>query len=198
MKKEKTPEQDYINSRRFTINVKKFASKYFNSIEQGIKKRYSELYPDKKIEIHYIKRDNAYRFFVNIYIDLISDDNVILNDKTLVKTYDNITAIKLFSNITMEEYIEEYDDSKKNYMQEFKDEVDSIIIYYKLANIKAEISEVKIDSTKYVISFEGETLWSNRSLIGYFNYDILTKEEKIKSLRAIRTGFAKKYENKKY
>lgn len=194
MQKGKNLKKNYVDGRVFTINVKKFESKYYDSIEQGIIKKYLELYPNKKIEIDYIKKDNAYRFFVNIYIDLISDENSIVNNKILVKTYDNITAINLFSSVAMEEYMEEYDDSKKNYMQEFKDEVDSIIIYYKFTGINAE---VEINSRNYIISFENETAWTNRSLIGYFNYDVLTKEEKIKSLKAIRLGFANKYANKK-
>jgi hypothetical protein len=167
--------------RKFSINLVKFQDKYLDAIKTGIKLKYKELYPNNKITIRYNKNicDDIYRFGVYINLKIISkeDKNVTTNTLSLLECYTNIEAINIFSNISMEEYLEKYDDGRKNYKSQLIEFIEGIMVTYKLMGVN--FKNYIVNDKRYVITIDSQHLVTSidHSIIGLFQYDILTKRE---------------------
>ena len=186
---------------KFSINNKKFKKQYYKSINDGILLKYNILYSNDTFKVEYFKKKNEYSFLVYKDMLIISKDNTTINDSILLAQYTNIEAIKLFSTISMEEYLNEYDDSKKDYLEQLKQYIDGVSICYKLLNVPINIEEVS--NLKYLISFEkpdknSHSFFHNYDIIcGFFRYDIVTEEEFIGAKKYIKKQMDQIYEKYK-
>lgn len=182
----------------FSINNKKFQKDYYNKIISGIHKRYKKIYQNSQIDVEYKISKNIYTFFVYVTLDIINDKGIV-PEKTLIKTYNNFEAITYFSPIPLDEYIAEYDDSRKNYLDQFIEEVTAIIMSYKILGMNIEPLKIGVNSNQYsitIIKEENTYSWSgNEYICGYFKFNgMITKEEYKKNLCDVKDRLKKVYE----
>lgn len=174
--------------KNFSINNVKFEPKHCNDIICGILNSYSKLYSENRIQIRYKKLGNEYNFFVYIHLDAIID-NEIKSLPTLLCSYSNIKAINLFSKYSMDTYLDEYDESKKNYLEKLKEHLDSVIVCYTLLgmNIKCETHD---NMLKIVIEKPFKVAYG-------FNHEIFIKRFKYNDMITLKElDNLKKYSNK--
>jgi hypothetical protein len=187
--------------KKFSINLVKFQDKYLNAIKTGIKLRYKELYPNNKITIGYKKNmwDEIYKFYISASFKIFSnEDGSTINKLVQLEAYTNIEAINIFSNISMEEYLEEYDDSRKNYMQQLQEYIDGMIIAYKMLGLDFKTVELKPGSYWISLKTKSERIIMGPSdyISGYMQYDIITESDFKNAKPRIKNGlekFLKKY-----
>jgi hypothetical protein len=184
--------------KKFTINNRKFKDKYYNSIINGIKSKYKELYPNDKISIIYKTVKNAYTFLVYKQMVVISNSGDIGNNSVLLTQYANIEAINIFSDIDMEEYLEEYDDSRKNYYEQLKEYIDGLVVTYTLLGLNFQTAELKLGSYWISLKSNPERIMMSTSdyISGYMQYDIVTESDFKNAKTHIKNGlekFLKKY-----
>jgi hypothetical protein len=163
----------------FTIDFVKFQDKYLDAIKNNIKLKYKELYPNNKITIKYSKGgwDGICRFDISIGLQTFSKQNKnMINTLILLDSYTNIEAINVFSDIDMEEYLEEYDDHRRDYKSELQEYIESIMVTYKLMGVN--FNNYKVDNKRFSITINSQHLITPvNDIIGTFQYDILTKKE---------------------
>lgn len=181
--------------RPFTINNKKFKKEFLNDIKDGIIKRYRELYPNLKISIEYKQKTGIYKFFV--YIDFYAiNKNGIEGTKTLLMDYSNTEAISLFASIPLESFLEQYDDSRKDYRKEFLEKVEGFIVLYKTLGL--DIKPIEETDDGYYIGVQrcktSYSWLSNEHIHCYFKFDIVTIEEMKTNLSYVKNKLKKIYE----
>lgn len=183
----------------FSINNKKFQKDYYNKIISGIHKRYKKIYQNSQIDVEYKISKNIYTFFVYVTLDIINDKGIV-PEKTLIKTYNNFEAITYFSPIPLDEYITEYDDSRKNYLDQFIEEVNAIIMSYKILGMNIEPLKIGTNSSQYsitIIKEENTYSWGGNCeyIYGYFKFNgMITKEEYKNNLCDVKRRLKKVYE----
>lgn len=182
----------------FSINNKKFYGDYYNQIISGIHKRYKKIYPNTVIDTEYSVSKTVYTFFVYVTLDVINE-NGIAPEKTLIRTYNNFEAITYFSSIPLEDYMAEYDDSKKNYLEKFVEEVQAVILSYKMLGLDIEPFTIDSNAHKYCIVINkkhSSSIWSQHDYIfGRFKFKgMMTKEENENHLRSVKGQMKKYYE----
>ena len=163
----------------FSINNKMLYGEYFDSIFKEIKIKYEEVY-NNTILVKYHQKNNIH--FFDVYTKLPTIHKEGLKYTTVkIASYTNIEAIKLFSTISMEEYLNEYDDSKKDYLEQLKDYIKSVQTCYMLIGI--EFAKIELSQSGYNIFVKkpikaGSKLYFKQITInGNFKYNILTLEE---------------------
>jgi hypothetical protein len=184
--------------KKFTINNKKFKDEYYNSIITGIKKKYKELYPNDEVSIEYKQVANSYTFLVYKHMFVISDLGNITNNPVLLIKYTNIEAVNIFSNISMEEYLEEYDDNRKNYTQQLQEYIDGMVVTYTMLGLNFQTVELKPGSYWISLKSNSERIMMSTSdyISGYMQYDIVTESDFKNAKPRIKNGlekFLKKY-----
>ena len=176
----------------FSINNKKFKGKYYDQIISGIHKKYKKIYPDSEIEVVYKMSGGEYTFFVYITLDII--ETTAIKEKVLIKSYNNYGAITYFSSILLEDYMKEYDDSKKNYLEKFIEETNALIMSYKLAGMN--IKPINYKNNYYTIIIHHKSSWVCDDCIrAYFKFkNMITEEEYKNHLRDVKSRLKQKYE----
>lgn len=181
----------------FSINNKKFTGEYRNKIVSGIHKRYKKIYPDSTIEVEYKISKGNYIFFVYVTLNVINEQGV-SPEKTLIREYNNYDAITYFSSLPLSEYLEEYDDAKKNYLAKFIEEVNAIIMSYKMLGMEIDPLRIQDNSDEYSINIPAlKTNWvsSNSLIYSRFRFKgMIMKEEYESHLRNIKAQLKQKYE----
>jgi len=180
------------NSKKFDLNCKKFDKKYLKDIQDGILNFYNQKY--KGIKIVYKISKSKYTFFIYAQLEVIEGSEW-TSETVLLKSYDNIKAIEMFAQIPMSEYIDEYDDSKKNYLQKFIEEMEAVVIMYTTLGLNLEISHIenwKRYRVKYTIT---------KGMVGRFYVnmmysfdDMMTRQEYIKNINKLKRELSKNYE----
>lgn len=131
--------QDY-----FGIDRKKLAGKYYEKVEKGIIKAFSNLYPNNKITVKYKSERNDYYFYVYINGETFAQQELPLAIDTLilVDRYINHLAISLFSGESLDSYIKKCDDYKEENYEWLKNEVDKLIEEYQKQGVIFEDATV--------------------------------------------------------
>jgi len=178
----------------FSLNYKKFDKEYLENIKLKILNFYSSKY--QNVEIKYRKKETSYTFFV--YVDLDVVNNKIWHQKKfLIKKYNNVEAIENFVPILKDKYYKEYDDSQKDYIQNFVEEMESIIILYKTLGMCLTIDYLKNPTEYHIIYYRSSNnkFRSNKYINFYCNYEnMMTKEEYKKNISILKKILSEYYD----
>lgn len=179
----------------FSINNKKFYGDYYNQIISGIHKRYKKIYPNTVIDTEYKVSKTVYTFFIYVTLDVINVTGV-APERTLIKTYNNFDAIICFSSIPLEDYMVEYDDSRRNYLEQFEEEVQAMIVSYKMLGMDIEPFKIDLNSCEYNITINIKSSWSSHEYIfSRFRFKgMITKEEYDNHIKDMRGRLKRVYE----
>jgi len=128
----------------FGIDRKNLKGKYYEKVENGIIKAFSNLYPNNKITVKYESENNNHYFCVYIDGETFAQQEIPLaiDTKILVDKYINHLAISLFSGESLDSYIKEFDDYKEENYDWLKNEVDKLIEEYQKQGVIFEDATV--------------------------------------------------------
>jgi len=178
----------------FNLNCKKFDKKYLNDIKLEILKFYNVKY--QNVEIKYRKSKLIYTFSVYVNLDVVND-KIWCQEKVLIKTYSNIEAVENFVPTLKDEYYEEYDDNRKDYLQKFVDEMESIVVLYKTLGMDLTI-DYNESPKEYDITYKTNSLtkfFSNKYINIRCNYEgMMTKEEYRKNICCLKNTLSRYYD----
>jgi hypothetical protein len=137
---------------------------------------------------------SLHTFSVSKNFIVIDKQGLVTND-ILLKKYNNIDAIELFSSIPMNDYLKEYDDSTKNYKEYLINKLESLVLYYKIKGLDNITMSVEYDRIN--IQVLGKSYVDCCFINNYFHFNnIITKEEYQTFFNRTKRALEKTYQSK--